>query len=376
MKRKVRFSGLIIMASCLVLSLISARQSAFADDFVIVPANMNILGYYVELNGQPTGPFYAAEIRLLIERGQLTRNTLVWQDGMSGWTAAGAVTELSHLFFSIIPPPPFTSAPSEPVPAGQISSEQIAGQTSYSSLPQSPEQDEAPESSGNKPVSFLIGTELYTGLDFYKSFNDYYNYKCTFGFFGYTGFLQLDFFSNVVLTAAYNSNFGKRFEAQYYSEYKYGPNLSLSFSLFGKIPFRPTENFEIYPYARLRYNMGLYRSYTYYYGIRISKREDLKDSDSLLARFGLVMAFNFTDSIRFFTNISYNTPLTDRDDYFYLHTLRTACGFDFKYKVSRHVRITGELYYYVSHTFPRKDEDRDTYMYHGPNATLGISFIF
>jgi len=58
----------------------------------------NISGYFVDVNRVPTGPLYANELRRLIYRGQLTRNTLVWKDGMPDWAVAGTVEELAPLF--------------------------------------------------------------------------------------------------------------------------------------------------------------------------------------------------------------------------------------------------------------------------------------
>lgn len=49
--------------------------------------------YYIAENGQPVGPFEANE---LLARG-LTANSLVWGEGMSGWTSASLVPELAAL---------------------------------------------------------------------------------------------------------------------------------------------------------------------------------------------------------------------------------------------------------------------------------------
>ena len=38
--------------------------------------------------------------------GQLTRDTLVWSAGMSGWTAAGQVPDFSSVFGAVPPPLP------------------------------------------------------------------------------------------------------------------------------------------------------------------------------------------------------------------------------------------------------------------------------
>jgi len=38
--------------------------------------------------------------------GRLTRETLVWRQGMAGWTPAGQVPELAELFAAVPPPLP------------------------------------------------------------------------------------------------------------------------------------------------------------------------------------------------------------------------------------------------------------------------------
>ncbi len=65
--------------------------------------------FYAAINGQQAGPFDAAVLQQQVEGGQVTRQTLVWKQGMSNWTPAGEVSELAHLFGSV--PPPIPPAP-------------------------------------------------------------------------------------------------------------------------------------------------------------------------------------------------------------------------------------------------------------------------
>jgi hypothetical protein len=74
-----------------------------------------LAGYFVAVNGQQTGPYDASGLRQLIDRGQLTRDSLVWKEGMLNWVAAGTVAELAPLFASIPPPLPTNQQP-PPVP--------------------------------------------------------------------------------------------------------------------------------------------------------------------------------------------------------------------------------------------------------------------
>jgi membrane protease subunit (stomatin/prohibitin family) len=62
--------------------------------------------YHLAINGQTHGPYDMNGLRNQMQAGQLTRETLVWSEGMSGWTAAGQVAELSSLFGAMPPPPP------------------------------------------------------------------------------------------------------------------------------------------------------------------------------------------------------------------------------------------------------------------------------
>jgi membrane protease subunit (stomatin/prohibitin family) len=59
--------------------------------------------FFVGLDGKQAGPFDLATLGQMASRGQLTRETLVWKQGMPGWLAAGAVVELGSVFAG--PPP-------------------------------------------------------------------------------------------------------------------------------------------------------------------------------------------------------------------------------------------------------------------------------
>jgi membrane protease subunit (stomatin/prohibitin family) len=65
-------------------------------------------GFYVAMGGQQAGPFDLNALQQHVQSGQLTKETLVWKDGMANWTAAGQVPELSNLFGAAPPPLPPT----------------------------------------------------------------------------------------------------------------------------------------------------------------------------------------------------------------------------------------------------------------------------
>jgi len=62
--------------------------------------------FHVAIDGQQSGPLDMPALRQHIQSGKLTRETLVWRQGMTGWTAAGQVEELANLFGAVPPPLP------------------------------------------------------------------------------------------------------------------------------------------------------------------------------------------------------------------------------------------------------------------------------
>ncbi|MDB4951492.1 MAG: hypothetical protein JWM27_4141 [Gemmatimonadetes bacterium] len=62
--------------------------------------------FWIALNGQQSGPHAADALRRHVESGGLTRDTLVWRDGMAAWTPAAQVPELASLFPATPPPLP------------------------------------------------------------------------------------------------------------------------------------------------------------------------------------------------------------------------------------------------------------------------------
>lgn len=69
---------------------------------------------YLHIAGQQYGPYDYGMLKQFVPTGQLTPQTLVWQQGMAAWTAAGEVRELQALF---APVPP-TTPQMPPIPGG------------------------------------------------------------------------------------------------------------------------------------------------------------------------------------------------------------------------------------------------------------------
>jgi membrane protease subunit (stomatin/prohibitin family) len=62
--------------------------------------------YFVAVNGQQQGPFTVATLQNMIAQGNLTRESLVWKQGMANWSKALDTDDLRGLFGSAPPPLP------------------------------------------------------------------------------------------------------------------------------------------------------------------------------------------------------------------------------------------------------------------------------
>lgn len=89
------------MAGQMAGALNPANQPAAAP-----PPLPTTVSFFVGLNGQQAGPYDLSVLTSQIASGQLTRNTLVWRQGMANWAAADTVPELIPLFAASPPPLP------------------------------------------------------------------------------------------------------------------------------------------------------------------------------------------------------------------------------------------------------------------------------
>ena len=62
--------------------------------------------YYVAVNGQQQGPFDMNTICGYISQGKISKDTLVWRNGMPSWAAISTVVEFIDKFGSVPPPLP------------------------------------------------------------------------------------------------------------------------------------------------------------------------------------------------------------------------------------------------------------------------------
>jgi len=64
------------------------------------------LTFHVVVNGQQAGPYDLNALKQMASQNQITKESLVWREGMANWTGAGQVPELSTIFASVPPPIP------------------------------------------------------------------------------------------------------------------------------------------------------------------------------------------------------------------------------------------------------------------------------
>lgn len=70
--------------------------------------------YNISVNGQQDGPFGLQQLQSMVQGGQLTKDTVVWKQGMTDWEPAGNIQELSSLFGAVPPPSPPQAPPPPP----------------------------------------------------------------------------------------------------------------------------------------------------------------------------------------------------------------------------------------------------------------------
>ena len=83
-----------------------AQQPAAAPAGGPPPLPGTAAEWYAGIGGQQQGPFDQAGLQQQVTAGSITRETLLWKNGMDGWKAAGEIPELTNLFGATPPPLP------------------------------------------------------------------------------------------------------------------------------------------------------------------------------------------------------------------------------------------------------------------------------
>ena len=73
--------------------------------------------WHAGIDGSAVGPLTREELRTKLADGRVTKDTLVWRDGMRGWAALGEVPDLSDLLAPAAVATPLFVATSNPTPA-------------------------------------------------------------------------------------------------------------------------------------------------------------------------------------------------------------------------------------------------------------------
>lgn len=72
----------------------------------VPPPVPGAVSYFIALGGQQSGPFDLNTLKQMAAQGQINKETLVWKQGMSQWSAAETQTDLSNIFGAVPPPLP------------------------------------------------------------------------------------------------------------------------------------------------------------------------------------------------------------------------------------------------------------------------------
>ncbi|UVM56096.1 GYF domain-containing protein [Pseudomonas sp. B21-012] len=54
--------------------------------------------YHLSVAGSNYGPYTSSQLQQYVQTGQITRDSLLWREGMAAWLSAGQILELAHLF--------------------------------------------------------------------------------------------------------------------------------------------------------------------------------------------------------------------------------------------------------------------------------------
>ena len=62
--------------------------------------------YHLAINGASKGPLTMEQMKSMVHAKEMTKDTLAWREGMSGWEKVGSLDELKSLFGAMPPPIP------------------------------------------------------------------------------------------------------------------------------------------------------------------------------------------------------------------------------------------------------------------------------
>jgi len=80
----------------------------------LLPLGVLAVEYHVLVNNEQLGPVSIEQLTEMKNNGEVSKDTLVWKDGMDGWAKAGDQKDLYNLFSGSTPPPPPLPASAAP----------------------------------------------------------------------------------------------------------------------------------------------------------------------------------------------------------------------------------------------------------------------
>jgi len=89
-----------------VVAAVAAEEAAKTAEAAAREAAKLQIRYNVVIDGKQAGPYSYDELRQLASKGNISKNTFVWKEGMPQWVAAGTVDELTDIWSSVPPPLP------------------------------------------------------------------------------------------------------------------------------------------------------------------------------------------------------------------------------------------------------------------------------
>jgi membrane protease subunit (stomatin/prohibitin family) len=94
------------MAQQMMNNMNQQQQQQNQNQQMMPPPPPPLVQFYIAVGGQQQGPFDLNMLKQMIMQNQLTRQTLVWKQGMANWDMAERVPETASLFSMMPPPPP------------------------------------------------------------------------------------------------------------------------------------------------------------------------------------------------------------------------------------------------------------------------------
>lgn len=96
-----------------------------------------VVEYHILIDNQQQGPISMKQLQQMKNSGTITKDTMVWKNGMAGWAKAIEQQDLQSLFDGVPPPPPVADAVPPPPPvAGAVPPQSGSSQVALTPIKQ------------------------------------------------------------------------------------------------------------------------------------------------------------------------------------------------------------------------------------------------